>query len=744
MNKKIKISAFILGLSTMITQIVLIRELLVVFYGNELFLGVILASWLFWVAFGSSALGKLVGKIEAKEKTLSIIQLITAAILPLNILFIRNIKLFLNIPLGEIVGIAPTFTACFLSLSLSCVVFGFSFTLISKIASKRSDSPSKEAAGIYLQEAFGASIGGLLFSFFLVRILSPFEVIFIISTLNIISSLMFSKNLVQVLYLIMFSFIFAFNMPSTFEENTRALQFKPLNLTISKDSIYGNISVTKNELQTSFYENGVLMFTYPDNLTSEESVHYTLLEHKDPKKILLIGGGLGGSLKETLKHNVGSIDYVELDPLVIELSKKYLPSLEDNRVNIINTDGRLFVKHTTNSYDVIIVNLPDPHTALINRFYSQEFFKEAGSILKKEGVFSFAASSSENYINTEQAFYLASLYNTLKEGFSDIIVIPGDNAIFIASNSPGLLTYRPDILIDRLKERSISTQFVSEHYIPFRLDESRIKYINGSILGSSASKINKDLRPIGYLYHTALWMSKFHSGKTILSYIERINLATSSISIAFLFLLILLILKIKKSSFKIPAMISIGTTGMSEIAFQIIVILSFQSLYGYMYYKIGLILTSFMIGLLLGTKIIMNNIHRIKNERSLYLKTQIAICIYPFMLIGLLLFIKNISLENPMALEKFSLSFAFLPIIAGFIGGFQWPLANKICLKDPENAGNLAGALYGIDLFGSSVGALLISLIFIPIIGIIESLVLLSMINLGILFLLITTNKKTL
>ena len=114
---KLNISAFILGFTSMVGQIIIIRELIVVFYGNELALGVILASWLFWVSFGSGFLGRLVDRLKNKEKLLSNIQIFTAVFLPLNILLIRNIKSILKIAGGEIIGFVPMLGSSFLSLS---------------------------------------------------------------------------------------------------------------------------------------------------------------------------------------------------------------------------------------------------------------------------------------------------------------------------------------------------------------------------------------------------------------------------------------------------------------------------------------------------------------------------------------------------------------------------------------------------------------------------------------------------
>lgn len=734
---KLNLSAFILGLTSMIGQIIVIRELIVVFYGNELSLGVILASWLFWISVGSGLVGRLVDRLGPKDKVLSYIQLATSILLPLNILFIRNIKLILNISTGRIIGVIPMFIASFISLSLICIIIGFTFTLVSKLSAEKSKAPSKEIGRIYLLEGLGASIGGLAYSFILIKTLNQFQNIFIVASSNLVISILLSRNFFQILHLIVLSAAFAFNWPSYLEKYTRKLQFKPFELVESTDSIYGNVSVTKSGAGFSFYENGMLLFTSGDLLTSEESVHYAMLEHPLPENVLLIGGGVSGSLKEALKHPVKNLDYVELDPLIIKLAKKYLTLPKDKRVSIINMDGRLFVKSAQTRYDVIILNLPDPYTAMLNRFYSLEFVREIKRILAPSGILSFSLTSSENYINPEQAHYLASIYNTLKKEFRDTKVLPGDTATFLASDNPGILTYESDTLVKRLKERGIDTKFVREYYLPFKLNDLRVKYLEDSIKEYNQAKINQDFKPIGYFYHMSLWMTLFHSGKGILPYIEKIDLNLLILILLSFFILALSAQKAKKSSFKIPVILSIGTTGMSEISFQIIVILAFQFLYGYMYYRIGIILTSFMIGLVAGSFFINRAMENIKNLKALYLKTQAVICIYPLALPLIFIYIAKINLLRPDIGNNLQLSFAFLPIIAGFIGGFQFPLANKLCLKTSEDVGRTTGLLYGVDLFGSCIGGLLAALLLVPILGIIHTCIFLSILNILILILLL-------
>jgi len=109
-----------------------------------------------------------------------------------------------------------------------------------------------------------------------------------------------------------------------------------------------------------------------------------------------MGGGLNGSLELLLAHPEAEIDYVELDPEIIGLTRHYLPRatvvLTDPRLTTYIEDGRHFIRRTDHRYQVIISNLPEPSSAQINRFYTVEFFALVKEKLLPGGVFSFIRS----------------------------------------------------------------------------------------------------------------------------------------------------------------------------------------------------------------------------------------------------------------------------------------------------------------------------------------------------------------
>ena len=87
---------------------------------------------------------------------------------------------------------------------------------------------------------------------------------------------------------------------------------------------------------------------------------------------------MAGTINEILKYRVKSLDYLELNPAMIEVGEMFTSNvIRDSVVNIINRDARLYIKkQNERKYDVVLINLPDPNSAQINRYFTLEFFEE--------------------------------------------------------------------------------------------------------------------------------------------------------------------------------------------------------------------------------------------------------------------------------------------------------------------------------------------------------------------------------
>ncbi|MFC1632372.1 fused MFS/spermidine synthase [Candidatus Omnitrophota bacterium] len=763
MKKSIVLAAFLIGFTALTAQIVFLRQLIVVFYGNEVCLGFLLGAWLFWGALGSW-LGRFADRVKRGELLFAVLETVLSVVLIATILAIRRAGDLLAVLPGEIIGFLPMAGFSFLAVSLTCLILGFLFTLACKIFPQQKLQVTK-IGWVYILEAAGAVCGGCLTSFLLIRYFDGFYIILGLAGLNLICAYWLARGLApsrslrlsQAVNLILIALILGLFFSQGAEQindASIARQWRKFDLLKTKDSVYSNLAVTRRDAEYSFFANGLYMFTVPDAAASEEAVHFALLETPRPRRVLLIGGGLAGLAAEILKHPVAKLDYVELDPEVITLGKDLLPAsytefLEDRRVNLFHQDGRLFVqraglKPDFQPYDSVIMFLGDPYTAQINRFYTREFFQQVQQILAPEGVFSFGLSSAENFINREQRQFLSSIQKTLSAVFSEVKMIPGDTVYFLAAEESGILTYDYKQLLKRLEQRGINTRYVREYYLFAKLSADRIAYLEQSLAAEQKPQINRDFRPISYYYDMVLWSTYFNQPWRSLFVKLKPEMLWGYFGCGYLtvFLFALWTKSRRNGKFK-ATLLAVSTTGLTELSFQVVIMLAFQIIYGYLYYKLGVILSFFMVGLLLGSWLITRRLESLTDDYGLLLKTQVAIAFYPLILPLVFVGLRQATANPNLSWWGSNIVFAILPVISGFIGGVQFPLANKIMLKDNSALGRIAGLTRGLDLFGSFLGAVLVSAILVPLLGITQTCIAIALLNTFVLAALLINRTRS-
>lgn len=136
---------------------------------------------------------------------------------------------------------------------------------------------------------------------------------------------------------------------------------------------------------------GYMMMTEKDEFIYHEMItHVPMAVHPHARNILVIGAGDGGVVRELTRYaSVEHIDMVEIDPLVVEVCKKYLPQtacrFEDERVQIYYEDGLRFIRSKENAYDLIIVDSTDPFGPGEGLF-TKEFYGNCYKALKEDGI----------------------------------------------------------------------------------------------------------------------------------------------------------------------------------------------------------------------------------------------------------------------------------------------------------------------------------------------------------------------
>jgi len=179
----------LIGFTAVIAQVVLMRELLVVFYGNELALGVMLANWLLWTALGASLLGRWAMRSSHPRKLVAGLEALLAFALPLTLLAVRASKGFCQSIPGEIPGPGPMFLTSCVTLSVFCVISGGLFAAGSRLFTDELGVSIARATGaVYLLEAAGSGVGGVLAGLALVRLSNPFWITAVLGVLNLLAA----------------------------------------------------------------------------------------------------------------------------------------------------------------------------------------------------------------------------------------------------------------------------------------------------------------------------------------------------------------------------------------------------------------------------------------------------------------------------------------------------------------------------------------------------------------------------
>ena len=718
-----------IGLTSVLGQLILLREFAAVFYGNELIFGLILAIWMAWVAVGAW-IGARFRRSERSFHRLVIGLALTALFLPTQIAAVRASHRLLGVTPGALMPLLPMMLTLALILVPLCLLLGWLFTLSTRLWVAAGGN-----AGLsYAAESAGALVGGTAFSFLLVGRLDSFQIALGIGSINLTLALgIVLKRQPFLLRGLGTALIALVLVGSAFPLGQRlhhaSLDWQYPGLRFVRDSPYGRVAVTGQGEQRAFFVNGLLFFETQGTL-AEEVAHLPLLAHPSPRRILLIGGGVSGTLLEIFRHpSVQEVHYVELDPLLVAAARAELPShqaaaLDDPRLTLVHQDGRLYVRQQRgiSRFDVVILDLPEPATGQLNRFYTQEFFAEVHAILAPNGLFALHLPWQENYLGPALQRLNGSIYRTLATKFADIVLLPGERLTLLASDT--VLPTQSTTWGNRLREREIETRWVVPSYLDYLVRADRVSRARLLLETAPEVRLNHDLTPISYYYDLTVWLFRFYGS------LSRLADQLSFFQLGWLVLpLAVIVLLLRRWS--VPATVSF--TGLAGMTLEVILLFAFQVFHGYVYGQIGLLVTAFMGGLVLGALVGGRWLtsSRAKTRRHPY-PTPLKVLWWTqggVTLLALGCLVCLVFWEPPAWIFPLSL------LGAGTLTGLVFPVA-VACLTttekaEPDQAGLAAGILYGADLTGAWLGAILSSVWWLPILGIPHTCLVVALFGLG-------------
>ena len=690
----LKLSAFLLGSTSIIAQLILLREFLSVFSGNELVIGLVLANWMVLTGLGAW-LGKFPLRIK-KASAVILTGLLVLSVFPFCIAFLINFLKNIVFPIGAMISVFQLFFASLVLLIPFCLVSGFLFTFITSCYSKIRNQ--NETGSVYGFESAGSIAGGLLSGLLFIFIFSSIESLLVLAILN--GLVLFLTGMKQAigklvwlpLTIVIPAFILLFFHP---EQRIRSMVYPNQEIVVSKDSPYGNIVITHRENLWTVYNNNVLLFDSENFMLNEETVHFPMLQHPDPASVLLVSGGVSGQIAELKKYGNIQIDYVEDNQWLLALMKDTLRKMTDENLNVLVTDPLRFIRKTTKKYDVAILNLPGPSTLQANRFYTHEFYTLLKKKLAPGAVLSFGLTAPPNYLNQEAVDLNSTIYSTLKKVFLNVIVVPGEKNYFLASDAP--LSWN---ITKASQEKGIENRYVNSYYI----DDSLLKNRGENILSAlnPVSEINENLNPVSYRQQLAYWLSQFNAK-------YRLMAVTACAMALFLFF---------RGSTPSKA---IFLTGFSATGLEILLLFGLQVFFGNIYLLTSFVFTGFMLGLAAGTffgKTVKNS-----PENNYLSAIQLLIGVFAG-LTSVVLFSPETS-GWPQSIV-YSL-FLAATLLLGGLTGFQFTIAS---LAGKGSYSEISGKTYSYDLFGSALGALIVAIYLVPKFGIVASILTISLVNL--------------
>jgi len=251
---------------------------------------------------------------------------------------------------------------------------------------------------------------------------------------------------------------------------------------VFKSKTYGNVLVL----------DGVIQCTERDEFSYQEMLaHIPLNSHPKPKKVLIIGGGDGGVLREVIKHpDVEQVDQCEIDQKVIDLSKKYLPHMAESfsspKLNLHVGDGFEYMKKHQGQYDVIITDSSDP-VGPASSLFEKSYYELMKTALKPDGVLSCQGECLWLHLDLIKGMmdFCHTLFPVIDYAYTTIPTYPsGQIGFVLCSKNPDTVFREPVRTLSGKEVDSMKLKYYNTdvHRAAFVLPEFARKVIRGPVI----------------------------------------------------------------------------------------------------------------------------------------------------------------------------------------------------------------------------------------------------------------------
>ncbi len=474
-------------------------------------------------------------------------------------------------------------------------------------------------------------------------------------------------------------------------------------------SPYGHATLISAGKSSSFYYNSQRIATVPDASEQELAVLAAVMS-ADPERSLIVGNPVDGKSLFLANETSMEVIQLEVDPALcrffeIQLANQIRRSARE-RFELVITTPSDFLLETEQQFDLVYLNFSEISSSATSAYFSREFFELARSALRSGGVFAFSLESGENFIPDERLKLLKNVQMTLRSVFDSTLIVPGQQAMFLAGDSKSRLTLDAEHILSRIDSITDGATFLPA-YLADRVSEFRVAKLN-ELLDEVEGRLLHSGKPDQFLLNSILEMDRFGGmDSSVLRAINRMSgVASTAIAVVPMFVLLLAGLLFRRGR-AVPLLFSAGWLSMSA---EVLVLVLYQTVAGNLYSRIALITGAFMVGITFGAILAA----RLKTTTS---RAAVAAALLTG---GLLTY--SAALGSPLFMGEFGVrlivesALIALSLVLGIVSGFVFN--RSVSMHEHSSGIRAPGFVYGLDLIGAAAGGATSIVIILPVLGI--------------------------
>ncbi|MFC1635865.1 hypothetical protein ACFL5Z_13585, partial [Planctomycetota bacterium] len=545
---------FSYGLFSIAAQTLLFREFITAFEGNDISVGIFFSTWFLWVGAGAVIVRKA-GRLAATLATKT--ELLFLAYLPAFVF-----QMILIIQARELAGIESYALWSIRDILLISILVNAPISLVTgilfPIICRWVESNSVEGrerfpvSHVYTLEAAGSFAGGIGVTILLGFGVNPVMVFFILTF--ILSSSILAVQLtgravadkqcrsrfeariltraLSFSVLVCACLCIVLDADKTLMRHGRVVKWTKL---LPEKALTGSFQTPQAEYLYGTYQGqwvamreGGVIEALPDESAAGQTTAMALCQMPNAKKVLVFGSGLGLCRQFLKLPQIETVTWAHCDSEYVQKVNEFIPSglrISDRRLKPLSGDIRSALAAQQEHFDIVILNLPDATSSVLNRYYTVEFYRQIKQSLSPEGILAVRTAGGENIMGTELVNLGASTKLTLENVFSRLVLIPGEQSWFIGSDSENI-TGEPGTLRDRYASiegagRVFTPDALLSVYLPDRAAKALESYARADL--PAEFLMNRDRKPLTHLY--SLLLAAKQSGAPAAKLVKHLVLA---------------------------------------------------------------------------------------------------------------------------------------------------------------------------------------------------------------------------